>query len=74
MSAMDAPALEEAPPREMLPGSGIQAARVGDDVTLSFLVSEGCLTRHVQLAVPFGVAVRLSAQLRRALAEETAWR
>jgi hypothetical protein len=67
MGIVDEPTPNRASPRGVLTGSGIKATRSGNDVALSFLVSEGQLSRLLDVAIPFDEAVRLSAQLRRAI-------
>ena len=71
---MDRLVLESTAPRSVLTSLEIQATRSGDDVALSLLVSEGELSRLLSVAIPYDEAVRLSAQLRRALFEENVQR
>jgi hypothetical protein len=66
-TTIDRPVLDSTSAHEVLTSLGTQATRSGDEVALSFRISEGELFR---VAIPFDEAVRLSAQLRKALFEE----
>ena len=70
MSVTEIAAPNGGSPQEILTVSRIQAARNGDEVALSFLVSKGEPSRLVHVAIPYDEAVRLSARLRRALFAE----
>jgi hypothetical protein len=55
-------------PREYLLAGHFQASGIGSGVGLTFLSSEGDGPRLVRMFVPYEEAVKLSAQLRRAIA------
>jgi hypothetical protein len=69
---METITLASASPTEPIVAGQPEAVRAGDQVALSFHLLEDGLLRWVRIAVQFEGAVRLSAQLRRAIAREAA--